>query len=122
MADDDLRSAAASRRLATYGSLAPGRLNHHQLTALSGVWSEGHVRGRLVDAGWGAALGYPALVVDPAGADVPVHVLESDDLPLHWARLDALEGSDYQRVVVMVRTPDGDVDASIYELAADARP
>jgi gamma-glutamylcyclotransferase (GGCT)/AIG2-like uncharacterized protein YtfP len=117
----DERRTAADRRLATYGSLAPGRSNHHQLAALDGRWLEGQVRGRLVDAGWGAALGYPALVLDPDGVDVPVHVFESDDLPQHWARLDEHEGSDYRRVVVTVRTPEGDLEASIYELAADAR-
>jgi gamma-glutamylcyclotransferase (GGCT)/AIG2-like uncharacterized protein YtfP len=118
----DERRTAADRRLATYGSLAPGRPNHHQLAALDGRWLEGQVRGRLVDAGWGAALGYPALVLDPDGVDVPVHVFESDDLPQHWARLDEHEGSDYRRVVVTVRTPEGDLEASIYELADDARP
>jgi len=117
----DERRTAADRRLATYGSLAPGRPNHHQLAALDGRWLEGQVRGRLVDAGWGAALGYPALVLDPDGVDVPVHVFESDDLPQHWARLDEHEGSDYRRVVVTVRTPEGELEASIYELAADAR-
>jgi len=122
MGDADARRTAASRRLATYGSLAPGRPNHHQLAALGGVWREGHVRGRLVEAGWGAALGYPALVLDPDGVDVPVHVLESDDLPDHWARLDEHEGSDYRRVVVTVRTLEGELDASIYELDDDARP
>ena len=113
MSDADERRTAASRRLATYGSLAPGRPNHHQLAALGGRWREGHVRG---------ALGYPALVLDPDGVDVPVLVLETDDLPDHWARLDEHEGSDYRRVVVTVRTPEGELDASIYELADDARP
>jgi hypothetical protein len=44
----------ARHRLTTYGSLAPGRPNHHQLDGLEGRWSRGHVRGTLVDAGWGA--------------------------------------------------------------------
>ena len=122
MGDADERRTAADRRLAVYGSLAPGRRNHRQLAALRGSWREGHVRGRLVEAGWGAALGYPALVLDPDGIDVPVHVLESDALPDHWARLDEHEGSDYRRVVVRVSTPEGELDASIYELADDARP
>jgi gamma-glutamylcyclotransferase (GGCT)/AIG2-like uncharacterized protein YtfP len=122
MSSADERRMAAGRRLATYGSLAPGRANHHQVAALRGSWREGHVRGRLIGAGWGAALGYPALVLDPDGVDVPVHILESDDLPAYWSRLDELEGSDYQRVVVTVRTPKGEIDASIYELADDARP
>jgi hypothetical protein len=40
-------------RLATYGSLAPGRPNEGQLSDLTGRWLAGHVRGKLVEAGWG---------------------------------------------------------------------
>ena len=54
-------------RLATYGTLAPGRQNHGQLIDLPGRWLVGHVRGSLVDAGWGAKLGFPALILDPDG-------------------------------------------------------
>ena len=67
----------------------------------------------LVHAGWGAGLGYPALVLDPDGADIGVGVFESVDLPAHWERLDAFEGPGYRRVVTTVRTSAGDVDASI---------
>jgi len=62
----------ARHRLATYGSLAPGRRNHHQLDGLAGRWFRGYVRGTLVDAGWGAGLGYPALVLDPGHRATPV--------------------------------------------------
>jgi gamma-glutamylcyclotransferase (GGCT)/AIG2-like uncharacterized protein YtfP len=106
----------AIHRLATYGSLAPGRPNHHQLDGLEGRWLAGHVIGILVDAGWGAGLGYPALILDPDGSSIDVHVFESIDLPDHWARLDAFEGPGYQRVVTTVRTSTGGVDASIYVL------
>jgi gamma-glutamylcyclotransferase (GGCT)/AIG2-like uncharacterized protein YtfP len=107
---------AALCRLATYGTLAPGRPNHHLLDALEGHRSEGHVYGKLVDAGWGAGLGYPALILDPDGLAIPVHVFESMNLPDHWSRLDDFEGPGYQRVVTSVSTPTGDVDASIYVL------
>jgi len=76
------------------------------------------VRGRLADAGWGAALGYPGLVLDPLGAAVEVHVFESSELPDHWPRLDKFEGTGYRRVVTQVRTADGEVDAWIYVIAA----
>ncbi len=107
---------AASQRLVTYGSLAPGRPNHHLLDGLEGRWVEGRVYGTLVDAGWGASLGYPALILDPDGSAIDVHVFESADLPAHWARLDEFEGSGYDRVVTIVRMPAGDMDASIYVL------
>jgi gamma-glutamylcyclotransferase (GGCT)/AIG2-like uncharacterized protein YtfP len=126
--DDDQRRLGAGccantalHRLATYGSLAPGRPNQHQLEGLEGRWFVGHVNGMLVHAGWGAGLGYPALVLDPNGSDVRVDVLESADLPAHWERLDAFEGPGYQRVVARVRTSIGEVYASIYVLVEEAR-
>jgi gamma-glutamylcyclotransferase (GGCT)/AIG2-like uncharacterized protein YtfP len=101
-------------RLATYGTLAPGRPNHHQLDGLDGRWFEGQVFGTLVEEGWGADLGYPALLLDSEATAIDVQVFESVDLPAHWARLDDFEGPGYQRVVTNVRTPSGDVAAFIY--------
>jgi gamma-glutamylcyclotransferase (GGCT)/AIG2-like uncharacterized protein YtfP len=121
MGEDGQRDSASDtplHRLATYGSLAPGRPNHHQLDGLKGRWLDGHVCGRLVNAGWGADLGYPALVLDPRGPAIPVHIFESLDLPENWARLDDFEGSGYQRVVTTVLTSAGDIEASIYVLRA----
>lgn len=106
----------ALHRLATYGSLAPGRPNQRQLDGLEGRWFVGHVSGMLVHAGWGAGLGYPALVLDPDGSDIKVEVFESVDLPPHWERLDAFEGPGYRCVVTTVHTSVGDVDAFIYVL------
>ena len=101
-------------RLATYGTLAPGRPNHHQLDGLEGRWLKGHVNGLLVDAGWGATLGYPAIRLDPDGPTVGVDIFESADLPAHWSRLDEFEGPGYQRVVATVHTTRDDLQASIY--------
>ena len=112
------RDRAADIRLATYGTLAPGRVNHQRLAGLRGRWQKGTVRGRLVDAGWGAALGYPGLVLDPLGALVEVDLFELADLPDHWPRLDAFEGTGYRRVLTPVRTADGDLDAWIYVIPA----
>lgn len=106
------------KRLATYGTLAPGKPNHHHLSDLAGRWVKGSVKGSLVQTGWGAALGFPALVLDESGSQVSVDLFESDDLPHHWQRLDAFEGGGYHRVVVHVQTEDGEVPAFIY-VAAD---
>lgn len=109
---------SADTRLATYGTLAPGRVNNDQLADLEGCWRQGTVRGRLVEAGWGAELGCPGLILDPSGQVIDVYVFESSELPDHWLRLDALEGADYRRVVTRVCTRDGDLDASIYVIDA----
>lgn len=101
-------------RLATYGTLAPGRPNHHHLADLQGHWQDGFVIGTLVEKGWGATLGYPALVLDDAGDQIGVHLFESIDLPDHWSRLDAFEGIEYRRAKVQVETDNGPVEAWIY--------
>ncbi|AJD45861.1 hypothetical protein RGR602_PC01837 (plasmid) [Rhizobium gallicum bv. gallicum R602sp] len=78
---------AAEHRLATYGSLAPGRVNHYQLAGLEGTWRKGTVRGTLVESGWEAALGFPGLLLDESGvAAVNVLLFESPDRPLGTAR------------------------------------
>ncbi|MEM7529195.1 MAG: gamma-glutamylcyclotransferase [Pseudomonadota bacterium] len=102
-------------RLATYGTLAPGQPNHHQVEDLGGRWLMGTVRGRLGQIGWGAALGYPGLTLAEDGEDVTVQLLESPLLPAHWVRLDAFEGPSYRRVSITVSTDEGPLAAFIYE-------
>jgi len=97
----------ADCRLVAYGTLAPGHPNQHQLDGLNGRWLGGQVRGALVQQGWGAALVYPALILDPEGPAVAVQIFESPDLPSHWPRHDDFEGPGYQRVAVPVETADG---------------
>jgi len=104
--------------LATYGSLAPGRPNHHQLEGLRGRWLTGTVRGHLVQRGWGAAIGYPALVPADDGMEIEVHLFVSPGLPGHWARLDAFEGAEYRRERIAVKTGEGALEAWIYLGAA----
>jgi len=106
----------ADHRLATYGTLAPGRPNHHQLEGLIGRWLTGHVHGELIQEGWGADLGFPAMTIDPTGPVIEVHIFESTDLPQHWPRLDEFEGPGYERVPIDVHTPTGELRASIYAL------
>jgi gamma-glutamylcyclotransferase (GGCT)/AIG2-like uncharacterized protein YtfP len=99
---------SAHCRLAVYGSLAPGRSNHHQLQDLHGEWHSGcSVHGDLADRGWGAGLGYPVLRWSTSGPAVAVEMFVSDELPGHWPRLDEFEGPDYLRIVVPVLSAAG---------------
>lgn len=103
-------------RLATYGTLAPGRLNDHVLKDLRGIWCKGTVKGRLEQDGWGAEFGFPGLVLDLEGDEIEVDVFQSIDLPAHWDRLDKFEGKEYRRVITKVCTDDGEIDSHIYIL------
>jgi len=105
-------------RLAVYGTLAPGQSNHHQLDGLKGDWRPGLVRGWRRESGWRAAAGYPGFRPDPEGPEVAVQVFTSGDLPDHWARLDAFEGSEYERVTVEVRRDDAVLVANLYAMRA----
>jgi gamma-glutamylcyclotransferase (GGCT)/AIG2-like uncharacterized protein YtfP len=120
-----------SERLAVYGSLAPGRQNHHIVAPFGGTWTPGYVEGDLVAYGWGAAIGFPALYTRRGGPAVPVHVLTSSALPGAWPGLDAFEGTEYRRVLVPVwsaSAPSGHVlhvlltVANLYEATGPAGP
>jgi gamma-glutamylcyclotransferase (GGCT)/AIG2-like uncharacterized protein YtfP len=115
-----------SWRLAVYGTLAPGRPNHHVVASLGGGWTDGVVEGDLSAEGWGATLGYPAFRPRAGGAAVAVQVLTSPALPAAWAALDEFEGAEYRRILVPVLRPDAAGEralqtvANIYAAAAGA--
>lgn len=117
-----LDANGAETRLAVYGTLAPGRSNHHQLAGLQGRWRTGTVRGRRYESAWGAALGFPGLVLDEHGDTVEVQLFESPDLPAHWQRLDEFEGPGYQRVTVAVALAGETLPAFVYALAPSSVP
>jgi gamma-glutamylcyclotransferase (GGCT)/AIG2-like uncharacterized protein YtfP len=103
--------------LFVYGTLAPGRPNAHVMGGMTGTWEPGVARGTLLPDGWGAAVGYPAIVLDAHGPEVPGFLFRSEDLPAHWDRLDEFEGEGYDRVLTRVRLAGGEqVAAYIYAL------
>jgi len=96
-------------RLFVYGTLAPGRPNEHILANVPGTWEPASVRGTLHPEGWGAAAGYPGIVLDDAGDEVHGFLFSSAALAEQWARLDAFEGDGYARVATAARRADGSV-------------
>ena len=112
----------ANRRLIVYGSLVPGGSNHHEVEHLGGTWTRGWITGSLAWTGWGADLGYPALSWAPKGERIPAQILESDDLPDDWARLDEFEGSEYRRILVpFFRDDGGGASWVVGQVYADAK-
>ena len=92
-----------THRLFVYGTLAPGRSNAHVLEGVPGTWEPGTVRGRLLPEGWGAAAGFPAIVLDEDEPEVDGLLFSSEELGEHWERLDHFEGDGYDRVLAPVR-------------------
>ncbi|MEM8899714.1 MAG: gamma-glutamylcyclotransferase family protein [Bacteroidota bacterium] len=105
------------KKLFVYGSLGPGRPNEHIISSIGGSWQTASVRGNLYEEGWGAAMGFPGLIMDEEGEVVNGFVFSSENLPEHWERLDAFEGEAYERVVAKVLLENGtSVDAYLYAL------
>ena len=101
--------------LFVYGTLAPGRPNDHVLAEVPGDWEPAQARGKLLEQGWGAALGFPAIELNAGGDVVEGFLFTSDALDEHWARLDDFEGDGYERVLTEVRLSDGrSANAFIY--------
>ena len=104
-------------RLFVYGTLVPGGPNAHVLDEIGGSWEAATVTGRLRPEGWGAAMGYPGIVLDEQGDEIQGFLFSSEKLSAHWAALDAFEGDAYERRLTTVKRKDNrTVDAFIYAL------
>src|SRR5437763_12951102 len=96
-----------THRLFVYGTLAPGRPNAQFLAEIPGQWEPATVTGTLSQEGWGAAAGYPGIVLDKHGSEVQGFVFTAETLAELWARLDQFEGEGYERVLTSVNLKDG---------------
>ncbi len=68
-------------------------------------------------AGWGAEMGYPAIVLDERADPVLGHIFVSEKLADHWRELDEFEGEQYGRATTTVHLADQrTVKAFIYVL------
>ncbi|MFI8222347.1 gamma-glutamylcyclotransferase [Pseudomonas sp. NPDC085632] len=104
-------------RLFVYGTLGPGRPNEHVMLNIGGTWQTASLKGRLAQAGWGAEMGFPGLVIAEDGDAIEGYVFSSENFAAHWAGLDEFEGAEYQRVLTQVTLADGStLDAYVYAL------
>ncbi len=104
-------------RLFVYGTLQPGGPNEHVLSAIGGEWTPAFIKGQLIEAGWGAGMGYPGLVIDDGGDEIKGYVFASPNLSDHWPDLDEFEGQEYERIATPVTLSNQEsVEAYIYVL------
>lgn len=100
------------QKLFSYGTLQPGRQNHHVVERLGGRWLPATTRGKR----WLMRGRFPALRWNPEGEVVEGSLLLSGRID--WKRLDAFEGSLYNRILLPVETREGkQVIANAYEAA-----
>ena len=84
---------------------------------IGGTWQTASLKGRLAQAGWGAEMGFPGLVIADDGDAIEGYVFSSENFAAHWAALDEFEGAEYQRVLTQVTLADGSpLDAYVYAL------
>lgn len=104
-------------KLFVYGTLGPGRPNEHWLKRIGGTFEKASIRGKLFEEGWGATMGYPALVIDREAQEIQGHVFTSENLADHWMELDEFEGEGYERILTRVKLENEQVtDAYVYAL------
>jgi gamma-glutamylcyclotransferase (GGCT)/AIG2-like uncharacterized protein YtfP len=107
-----------SRRLAVYGSLAPGKKNHNVIAGMEGGWRNAFLRGSLRNEGWGAGEGFPGFLWDGTNTPVAAQVFSSAGLPHYWLRLDEFEGKEYQRILAPAEIESGEIEiCNVYALA-----
>lgn len=97
-------------KLIIYGTLAPGKPNHHKMTHIKGEWKTAIIKGgKLESEGWGAELGFNGFVLaeEKEQIDIPCYVLFSDNLSEHWKSLDTFEGEGYRRILANYELEDG---------------
>lgn len=91
-----------SKRLISYGTLAPGKPNHSLISDLPGEWKECVIRGTMNQSG-----GLPRFSWNPHGAEQSASLFTSDALPNHWDRIDRFEGREYRRQLIPAGTHGG---------------
>lgn len=105
------------QHLFVYGTLAPTQPNAHILAPIDGTWQPATIRGKLYQNGWGATLGFPAVIPSEDGEIVKGLVFSSDELVEHWQRIDAFEGEGYLRSEVETILENGEkLTAFVYAL------
>lgn len=101
--------------LFVYGTLMPNCPNGHVLEEINGKFVPATVKGKLIDAGWSASMGYPGIRLDEGEDTIHGYLFYSSNLINHWDNLDEFEGAEFQREpVVAERFDELEVDTFIY--------
>jgi len=103
--------------LFVYGTLVPGRQNEHILKNIGGAFQKAYIFGDLIQEGWGASMGCPALKINENGIKIDGYIFSSKNLSKNWKKLDDFEGAEYLRILSKVTLENGNfIDAYIYTL------
>ncbi|RXJ87664.1 gamma-glutamylcyclotransferase [Arcobacter sp. CECT 8985] len=103
--------------LFVYGTLMPNCPNGFVLENIVGKFVPATVKGKLIDAGWSASMGYPGIRLEAKEDTIHGFLFYSNNLINNWDYLDEFEGSEFVRQEVTVERYDElEVDTYIYVL------
>ena len=103
--------------LFVYGTLMPNCPNAYILENIVGKFVPATVKGKLIDAGWSASMGYPGIRLEMGDDTIHGFLFYSDNLINHWENLDIFEGEEFIRTPVVVeRYDEVEVQTYIYTL------
>ena len=89
--------------LFVYGTLMPNCPNAHILENIVGKFLPATVKGKLVDAGWSASMGYPGIRLEDGSDTIHGFLFYSDNLINHWDFLDEFEGEEFIRMPIKLK-------------------
>ncbi len=98
-----------SQRLVAYGSIRPRESNAWVLDFPRQEWLDCTIHGSITER-----KGYRYYQWIPGGSSYAAQCLISEELPKHWARIDAFEGPEYWRALIPTRTSRGLTMANVY--------
>ena len=87
--------------LFVYGTLMPNCPNSYVLENIVGKFVPATVKGKLIDAGWSASMGYPGIRLEMGNDTIHGFLFYSDNLINHWENLDIFEGVEFSRTPVI---------------------
>ena len=103
--------------LFVYGTLMPNCPNGFVLEKVVGKFVPATVRGKLIDAGWSAGMGYPGIRLEMGDDTIHGFLFYSSNLINHWEKLDIFEGLEFTRTPIIVQRYDElEVQTYIYTL------
>ena len=70
--------------LFVYGTLMPNCPNSYVLENIVGKFVPATVKGKLIDAGWSASMGYPGIRLEMGNDTIHGFLFYSDNLINHW--------------------------------------
>ena len=106
--------------LFVYGTLRPGQSNEYVLSPLNGIFIPATIKAKLYPDGWLPSFPYPGVDLEQPVEDVSGFIFDAPGLASFWGRLDAFEGTNYQRVTTnAIRHDGGKVEVYVYAIVRD---